>query len=1312
MTKILIVDDNYQNLYLLEALLKGNGYDVASANNGKEALDLISTYQPDLIISDILMPVMDGYELCRNVKGDTDLRRIPFIFYTATYTDEKDEKFALSLGAERFVIKPQKPDVLLSIVREVLSEVEATGAAGTISKSEQEIAREYGEVLFRKLEKKVSELEKEINKRKKAEESLLQTAMNYSSLYNGMLDLFIKFDMNRSIIEFNFAYKEMLGYTEAELYALKYTDVIPEKWRAAESIIVENQVMKRGYSDLFEQEFIRKDGSVFPVELRMYLSRDGSGSPGAIWAVVRDITERKKAEEALRESERKYRIVADNTCDWEFWIDLNFNFIYCSPSCVNVSGYEASEFFADPHLLERMIHPDDRERMIAEMINERNDLALYIHNSIFKIIHSDGSVRWIGQISRKIFDDSGECLGIRGSNRDITRRVLAEEELRLSEERFSKSFKSSPTPSLLIDKSSRCILDVNDRLLGLFEFSRDELIGKMTNDLDTVVDPEVRAHIAEIILTEGKIAEYPLKAKTRSGNRLDVLVSVETIGMRDCEVFLLQIYDVTERKRIERELKKREEKIVLLLNSTAEAIYGLDINGNCTFCNSACLRMLNYKNENELLGRNMHDLIHGKHADGSRYDIEDCPIHKAITKEGLTHADNEVYWKSDGTSFPVEYWSYPMSGNGNESGSVVTFLDITERKRAEEEITFRNVVLRSQQEASIDGILIVDENKKIISLNRRYLEIWRLPNEMTGRGYEEQIFKNVKAAVADPDNYVSRVYYLYDHKADVSRDEILLKDGRILDRYTSPMIGDDGTYYGRVWYFRDITESKNAQTELFLYKNHLEDMVRVRTAELNESENKLKQAKEAAETANKAKTAFLSSMSHEIRTPLNAILGFSQLMQRDVSLSERDRDRVNTILRSGEHLLNLINDILEISRIESGRVSVNLDLFDLREFLDDVVRIFRYRVGEKELKLEMIVDETVPRFIEIDGNKLRQIFINLIGNSVKFTDEGGITVRVQSEKRSGDTCRLIAEVEDTGPGISPADMPKLFSTFEQTTLNLRKGGSGLGLSISRQFARLMGGNLTVRSDPGKGSCFHFEIDFTEKKGVRRESNGSEEKVIGLEEGQKKYRILVIDDDSANRELLVELLGDAGFELSDASTGEEAVEKFRKDTPDLVFMDMRLSDMDGPVLLKRLKSEMDAHNVPVVAVTASAFVENKMEIMESGVDGYICKPYKLRDIFNILKSLLGVRFIYAAEAAKKGEAYVQPCADKFGSLPKALTDEMILSARKLDHDRLLELIKTVMNTDNEIGEYLNKLATGYQYDLLIKTLAGGNNNGNK
>lgn len=316
MTRILIADDNPQNLYMLDTLLKGNGFTTITAKNGAEALALAARDPPDLVISDILMPVMDGFELCRRWKADGRLARIPFVFYTATYTDTKAEDLGKGLGADAFFIKPMQPDALVSALRGVLKpgSSKTPESPATLSPDERKILQQYNEVLFGKLEKKVADLEAGIAERRLAEERLVRSEARYRTLYESMRDAFVRVGMDGRICEFNGAFAGMLGYSDTELPGMTYEDLTPKKWHSFESFLISTQIVPRGYSDVYEKEYQKKDGTVFPVELRTFLIRDDSGQPAGMWAIVRDISERREAEEKLRLANRKLALLNDVTC--------------------------------------------------------------------------------------------------------------------------------------------------------------------------------------------------------------------------------------------------------------------------------------------------------------------------------------------------------------------------------------------------------------------------------------------------------------------------------------------------------------------------------------------------------------------------------------------------------------------------------------------------------------------------------------------------------------------------------------------------------------------------------------------------------------------------------------------------------------------------------------------------------------------------------------------------------------------------------------------------------------------------------------
>ncbi|MFA5863355.1 MAG: response regulator [Phycisphaerae bacterium] len=467
-----------------------------------------------------------------------------------------------------------------------------------------------------------------------------------------------------------------------------------------------------------------------------------------------------------------------------------------------------------------------------------------------------------------------------------------------------------------------------------------------------------------------------------------------------------------------------------------------------------------------------------------------------------------------------------------------------------------------------------------------------------------------------------------------------------------------------------------------------------------------------AEAANRAKSAFLANMSHEIRTPMTAILGFSQLMQRDPAATPEQMKHLDVINRSGEHLLTIINDILEISKIEAGRTTLNPTTFDLHALVNDLETIFRVHTDAKKLHLIVEHIDEMPCYVVSDEAKVRQMLSNLLGNAVKFTQTGGIALRVRTSPGEAAGLRLVAEVEDTGQGISEKDIAGLFQRFEQTESGQKiRTGTGLGLAISRGFARLMGGDITVSSQEGKGSIFHVEIGLSagDVAGVAKNAADSR-RVVGIKPGQPKYRVLIADDNKENRDLLAQTLGPVGFELRQANDGEEAIREFQAWQPDIILMDLRMPVIDGREATRRIKSSPKGKETSVVVLTASSFEDGRRDMTAAGANGYIRKPFREPELFETIARCLGVEYVYAEEAAgslpRPSAATATLSAEALSRLPKDLIQGIRDTASGANLKLLLTLISQLETHDPQAAEGLRELANHYDYEAILRVFSGG------
>jgi signal transduction histidine kinase/DNA-binding response OmpR family regulator len=425
-----------------------------------------------------------------------------------------------------------------------------------------------------------------------------------------------------------------------------------------------------------------------------------------------------------------------------------------------------------------------------------------------------------------------------------------------------------------------------------------------------------------------------------------------------------------------------------------------------------------------------------------------------------------------------------------------------------------------------------------------------------------------------------------------------------------------------------FTNLARTNQELDSINEELEIRVEQRT-------NELEQAKNIAELANRSKSEFLANMSHELRTPLNAILGFSQLMNRETSLTPQQKENLGIINRSGEHLLSLINDVLDLAKIESGKMTLYPTDFDLYGLLDLIAEMLAMKAESKGLELIIERNNDLPRYINTDDKKLRQVLINLLGNAIKFTSQGSVTLRVSSVTRQESLAEshqeqmtIFFEIEDTGAGIAPEEIDTVFQAFTQTETGKKsQEGTGLGLPISQKFVELMGGEISVTSEVGQGTIFRFNIQAQLSEANLIEAQKLTQRVIGLEPDRQQYRILIVDDRFENRQLLLKLLQPIGFKVKEASNGQEAVEIWQQWQPQLIWMDMRMPMMNGYEATQQIRSHLNGQATAILALTASTLEEEKAIVLSAGCDDFVRKPFREEVIFEKMAQYLGVRYVY-------------------------------------------------------------------------------------
>jgi PAS domain S-box-containing protein len=658
-------------------------------------------------------------------------------------------------------------------------------------------------------------------------------------------------------------------------------------------------------------------------------------------------------------------------------------------------------------------------------------------------------------------------------------------------------------------------------------------------------------------------------------------------------------------------------------------------------------------------------------------------LHPAFVRTGTTRQREWDLRRKDGTSITVPVTATAVrDAQGGFLHTRATVLDISERKHAEVQLR----QLWSAVEQSPTVIVITDQSGTIEYVNPRF-------EVQTGYTAAEAVGRNPRLLQSGthPHEFFANMWrtLLADQ---VWRGELCnkRKDGTLFWEATSiaPIRGEAGRLTHFVATKEDITERRQVAEEL-------------------------RQAKEAAEAANRAKSAFLANMSHEIRSPMNAILGFSQLVLRDPQLSSQHRQQLTTVLRSGEHLLEIINGILSTARLESGRATLNPAPFDLHRLLADLERMFSLRAQAKQLQFLVERDDAGHRYLVADETKLRQVIINLLGNAVKFTPDGGtITLRVATREEPQDWVRLAVQVQDTGVGIAPKDIAQLFRPFFQTQDGKQAAeGTGLGLAISRELVRLMGGDCTVRSQVGVGSIFQFDVRVHQaEQPVGGAQTTPHQRVLRLRPESPPCRVLVADDQPENRELLEQLLAPIGFALRTAVNGAAAVAQCAKWLPHVVLMDLRMPVMDGYEATRRIRA---AHGpaVKIIALSAGVFAENRQQALAAGADAFLGKPFCDSDLLATLKELAGVDYLYAdrlgavaliAETA----AAQRPTPEEVGRLPVECVDALREATCRGDYQQMLTLVDQIAVRDERAGCQLRQLVKRFDYVTLQQVLKPG------
>lgn len=726
------------------------------------------------------------------------------------------------------------------------------------------------------------------------------------------------------------------------------------------------------------------------------------------------------------------------------------------------------------------------------------------------------------------------------------------------------------------------IESINKAACKTFGYEEEEVLGKNVSML--MPSPYHEEH-------DGYLARYrqsgekriigtsrEVKALRKDGLTFPVELAISEVQMGNRRVFTGIVRDISERKEAETAITRLLRQNQLLLDSAGEGIYGLDTQGKTTFVNPAAAQMLGYPPE-ELLGVPMHVTVHHSKADGSPYPRDECPMYAAFTEGSLNTVENEVLWRKDGTSFPVKYTSTPIRDEkGILIGAVVTFSDISERKKTEA------VLFASEKERRLilDNVTALiaffDLEKRYQFANKRYLDWFQLTlDEIKGKHAREvlgeEAYSVVQPFMEQAINGQEVTFEVYIPQGD--------ETPRWVEATYVPHSNREGETEGFVAMVVDITQRKN-------------------------DADALREARDEAYAAVKMKSEFLAMMSHEIRTPMNGVLGMTGILLES-KLDKDQRECAETVKHSADALLGIINDILDFSKIESGKLDIEVIDFDLRVAVEEVLDLVGAKAQDKGLELIGLVYASVPTAVRGDPGRFRQILLNLVGNAIKFTEQGEVTIQVVPENETENHVLVRVDVTDTGIGLSPEAQDRLFQPFSQADASTTRkyGGTGLGLSICKQLAELMHGNIGVDSTPGHGSRFWFTVRLEKQAQPFERKDPPTKTLEGL-------RVCVVDDNDTNRLLLHHYTTAWGMSCLSAENGTAAL-TLMKDAAeqgqpcDLLLLDRQMPEMDGLDLARLVKADPALSGVKMVMLTSMGRRGDASAARDVGIGAYLTKP---------------------------------------------------------------------------------------------------------
>ncbi|MCK9450225.1 MAG: PAS domain S-box protein [Bacteroidales bacterium] len=1081
----------------------------------------------------------------------------------------------------------------------------------------------------------------------------------------------------------NDAFEKLSEYSLDEVKGLKHGHLIQGKETSQQTIDKLSLAIKNKQSIRVEILNYSKTGKKYwqILIVQPIVGRDDTESK--FIGIGIDITERKEAEKKIIDSERRFRALFDNQYQFIGLLEADGTLIEANEAALELGGITLEQakglkFWEAPWWSISRKTIEDVQNAIKSAASGE-----FVRYEV-DVVGSKGQLVTLDFSLNPVKDDSGKVVLIIPEGRDITEKVLIEKELKTSEEQLKYFVKHNPNALAMFDKEMRYLV-VSDQWYVDYNLKGVELIGKSHYDIFPEIDEKNEWRKIHQRCLQGESLKRSIEKFDRlNGTVVWIRGDVHPWYNSSKEIGGIIIYteDITEKRKIEEAIFEQAQ----ILNQVVEAVVTTDMDGVINMWNDGAQNLFGYTSK-EVIGKNISYFYPD--------DEHNYLKHNVITpllEKGQHAAEVRMKRKSGEPFYGYLSLSLKRDTKGNIVGMIGSTIDITENKKAQAEIENKQKLLEESQKIAKLGswewnlrsqeIHWSDELYRILgydpnTYNAGQDSYLNLIGEEDAKKTRELLRNSIKAKTG----------YSHTHK-------VTLLDGirKYVDTIVNMEVDDKGKVVRVFGTALDITDRKIAEEEIRLLNENLEQKVKDRTSRLEQANQEIVKAKEEAEKANKAKGEFLANMSHEIRTPMNSIIGFSEQLSHSIK-EQKQLSQVNAIRSSSKNLLRIINDILDLSKVEAGKIDILHTPVNLERMFSEIEMMFSQKVKEKGIAFFTVFKTDIPKTLLLDETRIRQVLFNLIGNAVNFTDKGTITLSVDAERNTEKTIDLTIAVSDTGTGIAESQQGVIFEPFNQPSgQNTAKyGGTGLGLPIAKKLLEKMGGRISLESELDKGSSFKIHLSNVP---VLDMDIDQEEKAFDTSKIVfAPAKVLIVDDVKQSRKLIADMLADSPLTLFQAENGKQAVELATKHIPDLILMDMRMPVMNGFQAAEILKSQKLTKTIPILALTASISNSKGKDSKLNIFDEYLLKPLNTSQFFEVLKKYLPFSI---ADEEETDEVEYTLTAEQRKDFPELI--HMLETTFLPEYTKVYR--KQVINEIETFGNDLLKLSQKMNCQLLV------------